>query len=226
MSVFFVKFVTLQTIIKKKMSALNKISFALGINNDIPNQELARELAENNDKKGIPEIHSGLSDKNRRIQSNCIKVLYETGYIKPELISEYAETFIKLLSSKNNRLVWGSMIALMTIADINPKPLLKQIDNIKKIVESGSVITKDAGFAAIAKALSTDKKALKSNIDFLFDWISKIEAKRIPKFVEDISPVMIDPYAVSFLEIIESRKKELSNPQLSRLNKTLKKITL
>jgi hypothetical protein len=44
-------------------------------------------------------------------------VLYELGYLAPELIADYVGDFIKLLKHENNRIDWGGMIALSTVAD-------------------------------------------------------------------------------------------------------------
>ena len=89
----------------------------------MPNQELARELAARDDQAGIQEIADNLANKNKSVQSDCIKVLYEIGYLKPQLIAQYAEVFLGLLHSKINRMVWGSMIALATIARLQPEQL-------------------------------------------------------------------------------------------------------
>jgi len=94
------------------MSVLDKLSVSLGVRNNKPNQILAKEIAEKNDKEAIKELVENLNNKNKRIASDCIKVLYEIGYINPKLIAGYVNNFIDLLSHKNNRLVWGGMIAL------------------------------------------------------------------------------------------------------------------
>ena len=94
------------------MSALNRLASSLGRRDEVPNQELARDLAARKDKAGIREIAENLWNKDKNIQADCIKVLYEVGYLEPKLIADYAEDFVKLLRSKNNRLVWGGMTAL------------------------------------------------------------------------------------------------------------------
>ena len=102
-------------------SAVNyvkEIAYHKNIRNEIPNQELAKKLVESNNAEGIKEIAQYLWDKNRSITSDCIKVLYEIGYINPGLIGDYVDDFLKLLESKINRMVWGGMIALSTIAEL------------------------------------------------------------------------------------------------------------
>ena len=87
------------------MSILEKLACVQAVRSDVPNQKLAWELASKNSSEEISEIAENLWNKDKAIHSNCIKVLYEIGYIKLELIAEYVNDFTKLLSSRNNRLV-------------------------------------------------------------------------------------------------------------------------
>ena len=107
------------------MSVPSKISVlassSLGRRDEVPNQELARDLATKKDKAGIREIAENLWNKDKNIQADCIKVLYEIGYLEPKLIADYAEDFVKLLKSKNNRLVWGGMTALAEVAKVESR---------------------------------------------------------------------------------------------------------
>jgi len=69
---------------------LEKLSCSLGKTDEEPNIELAECLCENNDKIGIKEIVDGLNGKDKAIANDCIKVLYEIGERRPELIADYA----------------------------------------------------------------------------------------------------------------------------------------
>src|SRR5215211_7819929 len=101
------------------MSVLNRLASALERNDEVPNQLLAKEIAEAEDTAAVQELINHLTDPSKAIQSDCIKVLYEIGALKPELLANgvAVEAFIRLLSSRNNRLVWGGMTALGAIAD-------------------------------------------------------------------------------------------------------------
>lgn len=125
------------------MSVLQRIAYFQNRRDETPNQELARELAQAQDRAGIQEIVEGLYHENPNVQSDCIKVLYEIGYLKPELIAEYVDDFLGLLKRKNNRLVWGGMIALSTIAGIKVEAIHEHLGEIQGAMEKGSVITVD-----------------------------------------------------------------------------------
>ncbi|MCL2690330.1 MAG: hypothetical protein FWE57_10865, partial [Chitinispirillia bacterium] len=116
-------------------------TYSLGRNDEEPNIELAKELVKTKNKKGIKEIVDGLNNSKEQIANDCIKVLYEIAEIEPKLVSEYADNFIQLLKSKNNRLVWGSMTAISKITSLNPDEIFKNLDTLVKAYEKGSVIT-------------------------------------------------------------------------------------
>ena len=113
------------------MSVLNRIAHFQNRRDEVPNQELARDLAKKKDRKGIREIAENLWNNDRNVQADCLKVLYEVGYIDPGLVAAYAEDFIKLLKSKNNRLVWGGMIGLSTVAELKADVVLTHLDEVE-----------------------------------------------------------------------------------------------
>ena len=90
------------------MSVLDKISSALGRKDEVPNQELAAQICKTNDKPAIEELVENLGNKNKAIQNDCIKVLYEIGSGNPELVALYLDQFLVQLHSKNNRMQWGA----------------------------------------------------------------------------------------------------------------------
>src|SRR3990170_344616 len=132
------------------MTVLNRIAHLQNRRDEVPNQELARDLAVKKNKAGIREIADNLWNKDRHIQADCIKVLYEVGAIEPKLIAAYAEDFVKLLKSRNNRLVWGAMTALAEVARADPHVVFTHLNEVKKAKETGSVITVDNAVSALA----------------------------------------------------------------------------
>jgi hypothetical protein len=75
---------------------LDRIAFFQNRRDEIPNQQLAKELAETQNRAGIKEIEANLQSKNHNVQSDCLKVLYEIGYLKPDLIVDYVSDFLAL----------------------------------------------------------------------------------------------------------------------------------
>ena len=136
------------------MSIIPKLASSLNRRDEVPNQELAKQIAAKKDKKAVQELIDNLHNKSKDIQNDCIKVLYEIGDINPSLISDYAKEFIALLDNKNNRLQWGAMTAINTITLENPKVVYASLLKIIAAADKGSVITKDYAVNILIKLCS------------------------------------------------------------------------
>ena len=121
------------------MSTLERIAYLQGRRDEVPNQELARDLAAREDQAGIREIAEALWHREPNVRSDCLKVLYEIGYLKPELVAPYAGDFLKLLGSRNNRLVWGAMIGLSTVAEIAADEIYPHAAEIQRAMVGGTI---------------------------------------------------------------------------------------
>src|ERR1044072_1659055 len=127
------------------MSVLHKLASALNRRDEVPNQELACEILRSKDQRAVKELVENLANEDKRIQSDCNKVLYEIGAGEPALIAPYCREFGKLLDSKNNRLVWGAMTALDSIASSEPKGVFGLLSAILKAAAGDAVIWRAQG---------------------------------------------------------------------------------
>jgi hypothetical protein len=190
---------------------------------ELPNQELARELASRKDSAGIREIAENLWNKDKGIQADCIKVLYEVGYLQPALIAGYVEDFVKLLQSRNNRLVWGGMIALGTVADLKADLIFAHLSEIQNAMNSGSVITVDNGVQVLALAASKGGKYNKAIFPYLMDHLMTCRPKDLAQHSEKSLPAVVDPSnKKEFIAVLEKRMEDLSGSALSRVKKVIK----
>lgn len=196
----------------------------MGRRDEVPNQELARELAEARDAEGIAEIAEHLGDLNRSVASDCLKVLYEIGYIEPSLIEPYTGTFIDLLSSKNNRMVWGGMIALWTVADAQHARIWDRIDEVLDALEKGSVITVVSGVKALSIVASKEAEHEERLRPVLFGILRECKPKMVATHAEDMLVMIDDVNKGEFLSVLESRDDELSRSQRARVNRLLKRL--
>jgi hypothetical protein len=203
---------------------LNRIVFFQNRRDEVPNQQLAKELAETEDKAGIKEIAQNLQHKNKNVQSDCLKVLYEIGYLKPDLIADYAPDFLALLQSKNNRMVWGAMIALATIADKKPKEIYAKLDDVKTAMDNGTLITVVWGTKALAKVAAADKTYKQKIFPLLTAQLKKCIPRDVPMHAESILPAIDAENKQEFLNILEARKPEMTASQLARLKKVTKNL--
>ena len=204
------------------MSALNQIAYFRGRRDEIPNQELARALALKKDEAGIREIAENLGNKEKNIQSDCLKVLYEIGYIDPSLISAYADDFLKLLTHKNNRMVWGSMIALSTIARLEADTLYPHVERIKKIMDKGTVITKDAGMKTLAGIASQKDSYRKTILPYLINRLKTCRPIDVARHAEQTLIAVSAKNKKEFIAALEKRMEDVSSAALSRVKKVVK----
>ena len=204
------------------MSVLNQLASSLGRGDEVPNQELARDIAARKDKVAIRELVDNLWNKDKHIQSDCIKVLYEIGTIEPKLISDYAEDFVRLLQSKNNRLVWGGMTALAEVAKANPEAVFKHLDAIKRAKETGSVITVDNAISTLAHTAAANAEYNKTIFPYFLEHLSGCRPKEVPQHAERSLPAVNSLNKTDFIKVLEKRMEDLSGSGLSRVKKVIK----
>jgi hypothetical protein len=206
------------------MSVLNQIAFYQNRRDEIPNQELARQLADDRDKTGIKEIAENLWTKNKNVQSDCLKVLYEIGYIDPDLIADYVEDFLSLLESRNNRMVWGAMIALGSIAGTRPHEIWAKIDDVLHVFDQGSLITVVWGFRVLAAVAAADETYSQKLFPILIAQLQKCIPRDVPTHAESMLCAVNPGNQPEFLAVLAARQPEMSPAQASRLKKVIRKL--
>jgi hypothetical protein len=206
------------------MTAINEIACALGRRDDIPNQELAKRLAAGKDHAGVKELVEHLHDANPNIASDCIKTIYELGMIDPAMIEEYTGEFVKLLPSRNNRMVWGAMITLSTIADRQASRLYADLDLIKKTTLGGSVITTDNGVKILGLIGSTNEEYREAVTPFLLEHLRTCRPKEVPQHAESSLPAISKENCVDFITVLNDRLPDLNSGGLARIKKIMKRV--
>ena len=206
------------------MSVIDQLACSLGRRDEVPKQELARRLAEAKDRGGITEIAQNLWSKDKAVRADCIKVLYEVGYLEPGLIAPYAVDFLKLLRSRENRLVWGGMIALSTIGALAADELFPHVEEIQKAMEGGSVITNDAGVLALAGIASAKEAYNQVIFPFLLDHLQHCRPKDVPQHAEKSAGAVNRENKQEFISVLEKRLEDLQGPQVKRVEKVIRQV--
>lgn len=206
------------------VTVLVKLAGSLGTNSDLPNQKIAKELAISEDAEAIAELTAGLESRDKAMQSDCIKVLFEIGYLKPELISCYASVFLKLLQSRNNRLVWGAMIALSTIAGFAGKEISERLDLVYKAMENGSVITVDNGVRVLARIAAMIPERSSEITNYLLRHLGTCRASEIPQHAESSLPAIYSKNKDAFISVLKTREEDMTPAQMKRIKKVFKEL--
>lgn len=207
------------------MRALELLATSLKQRGDQANQELADEIIKSKRTDWVQEIVENLQNKDKKIQSDCIKVLYEIGERgAAELIAPYCKDFGNILSSKNNRLVWGAMFALDMITPIKAQEVYELLPRIKSAIDKGSVITVDHGVGILAN-LSNFSDYAEVTFPLLMEQLKQCPAKQLPMYAEK-SMIAIDMINYQqFADLINLRMTEMEkDSQKLRLNKVIAKL--
>ncbi|NPV56649.1 MAG: hypothetical protein HPY76_08270, partial [Anaerolineae bacterium] len=190
-----------------------------------PNQQLARELAERRDADGIAELVANLKNPEPNIQSDCIKTLYEIGYLAPDLIAGYADAFLDLLNSKHNRLVWGGMIALGVTAPLAADEIHARLDEVQAAMGKGSVITIDNGIKTLAGVAAAKDAYRRAILPHLLDHLRTCRSKEIAQHSEYIVSAVDAQSRQEFTAILEQRMPEVTTSAAARIRKVLRKAS-
>lgn len=207
------------------MSIIDKLSTSLNRRDEIPNQELAKIIAASNDKIAVKELIQNLKNKNKGIQGDCIKVIYEIGFTKPTLIADYSKELIGLLDTKNNRLQWGAMTALDTITNENPKVIYKALGKIIAVADQGSVITNDHCVGILIKLCSIKPYAEDAFV-LLLERLKISPTNQLPMYAEKALPIITDKNKANFIKLLTTRLPEIEkDTKRVRVEKVIKKIS-
>ena len=206
------------------MSIISKLATSLNRRDEVPNQELAKEIAAKNDRKAVKELVENLNNKSKDIQHDCIKVLYEIGEHKPALIAAYTKDFIALLNSKNNRMQWGAMAALDTITLEDPKEIYSLLSKIIAAADKGSVITKDHAVNILIKLCSV-KQYSHNTFSLLVEQLLNSPTNQLPMYAERAMPIINDNNKTLFIKTLTSRLGDIERDTgRKRIEKVIKKV--
>ena len=210
---------------ENKINVISKLASSLNRRDEVPNQELAKQIVKKKEVKAVNELVENLSNRNKAIQQDCIKVLYEIGEREPRLIAGYFKEFLELLASKNNRLQWGAMAALNTIALENPRQVYNSLSKITAVAAKGSVITKDNCFFILIK-LCSQKQYAEKVFPLLLEHLLGSPANQFPLYAEQAIPLITEKNKKPFVGILLTRLEDMEKEsKRKRVEKVIKKFS-
>ncbi|MDA4112196.1 MAG: hypothetical protein OK439_06620 [Thaumarchaeota archaeon] len=208
------------------MGVIEKLATSLNRRDEVPNQELAKKIVSDNDSKAVAELAKNLRNKDSGIQSDCIKVLYEIGESRPEMISSHANEFISLLDNKNNRLAWGAMTALDAMMPKNAELIYSALPGMIRITNEGTVITRDHLVNILIK-LATITKFQEKALSELIVQLKSCPTNQLPMYAERVLPVVSSQNKGLFRRTLISRLDDLvQESKRKRVEKVIKKLGL
>jgi hypothetical protein len=113
------------------------------------------------------------------------------------------------------------MINLALIADKKPQEIFERYDDMVKVIEKGSVITKDNGIKTLARVASTGSEYKAVIMPYLMEQLRSCRSKSVPQYAENIRCAIDFDDQDQYLSILKERFDELSAAQQRRVKKLL-----
>ena len=203
---------------------LDRLATSLGRNDEVPNQDLAREIVAANDAAAVDELVGLLTHANKAVRHDAIKALYEVAQGAPGLVAMHDAAFVTLITGKDNRLVWGGMTALGCIAPLAADRLWPQVSVIQKVTDGGSVITQDWGIRTLARIAAARPEYEAALREYLIAFLGSCIPSDVPRHAESMLVAVNDENRSRFLAALNTRLPECSPSQVSRLKRVIRQI--
>ncbi len=183
------------------------------------NVELAAGISSQGDAAAVAELVEAFGD--RRIDSDIIKVLYEIAERKPDLIAPQIDFLLGLLSHRSNRVVWGAMTAIDAVAGLVSERVFAEIEMLRHIANSGSVITRDHFVGTLIRLA---ERGLPVGA-YLEEQLANCPSNQLPMYAERASGVIAEMGPWEFVRIFEARIGEMkTDSKKRRLASVVKKL--
>ena len=205
------------------MNILDRLSSVRGERDNLADIALAEELAASKDLRAIRELVDHLTDRKRRLQSDCIKTLYELGEREPALIAPYVDDFAAQLTSKNPRMIWGAMCALNAATTAEPGAVYPHLSAIVKAAEGESVIARDHCVFILAKLCRSGYQ--RDCFPILLTMIRTAPINQLPSYCERAAEAANGQDRKKLVLLITKRLEEVEQrPKRARIEKVLKRL--
>jgi hypothetical protein len=100
--------------------------------------------------------------------------------------------------------------------------VFKHLDEIKKAMDSGSVITKDNGVKVLADAASAEAEYNKVIFPYLLKHLQTCRPKDVAQHSEKILSAVNASNKTEFIKVLEKRMEDLSGAGLARVKKVIR----
>jgi hypothetical protein len=198
------------------MEIRDELASSMNRQDQAPNIALAERITEAGNERAIGQLVTLLEQGDRAVQHDAIKVLDEVGERVPALIAGYAAVFLRVMKSRDNRLVWGALTALASISKSRPGAVHESIDAILAAADQGSVIARDQAMVILC-ALTSNKKYAASMAPRLVARLEESAENQFSMYAEKIAAVALPPPAErEFRRVLKARSARLSTPARKR----------
>lgn len=206
------------------MSIAPRLASNLGRRDEHPNIALAEEAVVSENSTDIAELVDLLASGTKPIRHDAIKVLYEIGTRRPQLIAQHLDGFVALLESKDNRTLWGALSAIDTLGEICAKEIMPHLNLILEAADRSSVIAKDKTMHLLA-TLNGHADLSPVVEPVLLERLTHAAVNQFPMYAEFAATTVSDAGRAVLINIITKRRANMSYPaKKARLEKLRAKM--
>ena len=172
-----------------KVEILKQLSSLQGDKTEASNKNVAEKCVAN--PLLLDEIASGLSSKDKKLQSDCIEVFTLVSERNPDLTVKYAESIIPLLSNKETKTRWEAVHTLSSIADKIPDVISSVLPELQELISKDkSTIVRDYALDTISNYAKTNAENAEKSYEILksaLDLWGEKHAKQVIKGLGNVS---------------------------------------
>ena len=121
-------------------------------------------------------------------------------------------------------MVWGAMIAIASIAKVEPEKVYEHVRLIREKIDTGSVITNVHGVYALINMAGSSEIIYRDIVDEILDILDKTRSVDFPKRCESIALIIKDEDKIKFKQVIKKNDDRISGAGKNRIDKILKKM--
>lgn len=148
------------------MEILNQLSSRKGDNTEQSNKLVAEQCIQNPEL--LKDIIKGFSEKDKKLQSDCIEVFTMVSETHPDIIVPFAENILPLLASKENKTRWEAVHTLSYIAGKIPGIIFSVLPELQELIEKDkSIIVRDYTIDTVANYAGTGKDSSEKSFGIL-----------------------------------------------------------
>lgn len=209
------------------MSISDHLSSSLGRKDQKPNIDLGKKIVKLRDQLSLNELKKLLSDDNTpsEIIADVIKTLESVGDEAPDMISDFYPEIKKYLNHEKNHLVWRAMCVMAQIAPYNRTMVYQDLARIIKLMDEGSVITRDHGIKILVDLYHHGSRQ-NMITPLLEEQILKAPDNQLGQYAEKWMRVIHSSDTIKLDKILQERFPELVNEaHRKRVEKIIKKLS-
>jgi hypothetical protein len=132
--------------------------------------------------------------------------------------------FLRLLESRNNRLVWGGMIALAAIAAVRADEIFQYVETIRRVTEAGTVITQDNGIKTLAILASKNDAYRKAIFPYLLQQLQTCRPGDVARYAEIIRAAVDSSNRDDFTDGLKKRLDNLPAAAQARVRRVIRAV--